>query len=192
MATNSSRTDTGLPKLEPGVFSATASIVIDAPREVVWQVLMDWKSYHEWNPFVRNQCLTDASKRPLPEEQQRPRVGDYLYIYPVHIPPSFDSPRLLPASSASQVITVLDAENYRCSWVCNDYPKWMLRTERWQVLVEVDEGDGRKKTRYETKEVFNGPLAYVVSAILGDGIKKGFVAMAEGLKKRSEEVPLDM
>ncbi|KIK29329.1 hypothetical protein PISMIDRAFT_672778 [Pisolithus microcarpus 441] len=146
---------------------------------------MDWESYHEWNPFVRNQCITDASKRPL---QQRPRVGDYLYIYPVHIPPSFDSPKLLPASSTFQRITVLDTHDYRCSWVSAQYPTWMLRTERWQVLVEVDEGDGRKKTRYETKEVFNGPLAYVIGAIVGDGIKKGFVAMAEGLKRRSEGV----
>ncbi|KAI6112079.1 hypothetical protein EDD16DRAFT_1553506 [Pisolithus croceorrhizus] len=188
MASDHARTDTGLPQLEPGVFTATASIVIDAPREVVWKVLMDWQLYHEWNPFVRNQCVTDAWKRPLPEEQQRPSVGDYLYIYPVHIPPSFDSPKLLGASSTFQRITVLDSHSYQCSWVSAEYPKWMLRTERWQVLVEVDEGDGRKKTRYETKEVFNGPLAYVVSAIVGDGIKKGFVAMAEGLKRRSESV----
>ncbi|KAI5990427.1 hypothetical protein EDD15DRAFT_2280140 [Pisolithus albus] len=185
MATDN--TQAGLPQLEPGVFTAAASIVIDAPREVVWKVLMDWESYHEWNPFVRNQCITDASKRPL---QQTPRVGDYLYIYPVHIPPSFDSPRLLPASSTFQRITVLDTHDYRCSWVSAQYPAWLLRTERWQVLVEVDDGDGRKKTRYETKEVFNGPLAYVVAATVGDGIKKGFVAMAEGLKRRSEGMPV--
>ena len=53
-------------------------------------------------------------------------------------------------------------------------------------MVEVEE-DGRKKTRYETMEVFNGALAYVVMGLLGDGLRKGFIAMAEGLKTRSED-----
>jgi len=47
--------------------------------------------------------------------------------------------------------------------------------------------DGRKKTRYETIEVFGGPLAYVIKCVVGSGLQQGFTAMAEGLKKRSEE-----
>ena len=79
----------------------------------------------------------------------------------------------------------MDTQNYRCAWVTTDYPAWMLRGERWQALVEVEE-DGRKKTRYETYEVFTGTLAYVLGGLLGDGLRKGCVAMAEGLKTRSE------
>ncbi|KAG6334787.1 hypothetical protein ID866_4305 [Astraeus odoratus] len=188
MAFDSTATTTGVPPLvEDGVFSLSASIVIDAPRDVVWEVLMDWKAYHEWNPFTRNQCLTDASKQPLPANQQTLRAGAHLYIHPVHIPPSFDSPKLLPAGSVLVVITALDTHNYRCAWVTVEHPKWMLHAERWQALVEVDDGDGRKKTRYETREVFSGVLAYAVSITVGGGLQKGFVAMAEGLKKRSEE-----
>jgi hypothetical protein len=29
-------------------------IVIDDPPEVVWQILTDFESYPEWNPFVRS------------------------------------------------------------------------------------------------------------------------------------------
>lgn len=36
------------PRSSQGVFSVSASITIDAPRATVWQVLMDWGSYHEW------------------------------------------------------------------------------------------------------------------------------------------------
>lgn len=32
--------------------TATAETVIDAPRELVWSVLMDFDAYHEWNPFI--------------------------------------------------------------------------------------------------------------------------------------------
>ncbi|KAF9221722.1 hypothetical protein BS17DRAFT_784563 [Gyrodon lividus] len=147
---------------------------------------MDWGSYHEWNPFVRNQCLTDPSKNPLPASQQTPRAGAHLLIRPVHIPPSFDSPKIFPAGSAFEVITTFDLENYRCAWKNVEWPDWALDAERWQALVEVVE-DGRKKTRYETIEVFNGLLAYPISYFVGSGLQAGFSAMAQGLKKRSEE-----
>ncbi|KIJ60906.1 hypothetical protein HYDPIDRAFT_97692 [Hydnomerulius pinastri MD-312] len=187
MASTNTSPSTGLPPLASnGVFHASASIVIDAPRELVWEVLMDWRSYHEWNPFVRNQQLTDASKKPLPAHQQTPRAGAHLYIHPVNIPPSFDAPKIFPAGSAFEVITVLDTENYRCAWKNIDYPDWALGAERWQALVEVEE-DGRKKTRYETIEVFSGILAHLVKIFVGTGLQAGFLAMAEGLKKRSEE-----
>ncbi|KAG9310970.1 hypothetical protein JVU11DRAFT_8848 [Chiua virens] len=173
----------GIPPLASGgVLVVSASIVIDAPRDTVWRNLMDWGSYHE----CRNQRLTDASKVPLPVSEQTPRVGSHMLIHPVHIPPSLDPPKLLPASSAFVVITALDSDNYRCAWETVNFPTWLLHSVRWQALVEVLE-DGRKKTRYETIEVFNGLLAYVIKLLVAGGLRKGFVAMAEGLKKRSEE-----
>lgn len=135
----------------------------------------------------RNQCLTDASKKPLPAAQQTPRAGAHLLIHPVHIPPSFDPPKIFPASAAFEIITTVDPDNYRCAWQNVDYPSWLLAAERWQALVEVVE-DGRKKTRYETIEVFSGPLAYAIKLFVGSGLQQGFTAMAEGLKERSEEL----
>ncbi|KAG1732632.1 uncharacterized protein EDB91DRAFT_1251684 [Suillus paluster] len=171
---------TGLPPLSSkGVFSASSSCVINAPREVVWEVLMDWKSYKEWNPFVRSQRITDARKNLLPDET--PREGCYLYISPVNIPPSFESTWF--PSSAFERITALDHENYRAAWVNIDMPHWLLNAERWQALVEVEGG----KTRYETIEVFDGLLAYLIKVFVGNGLKRGFIAMAEGLKSRAEE-----
>lgn len=94
---------------------------------------------------------------------------------------------MFPVSSAFEVITTLDTDNYRCAWVNAEFPSWLLAAERWQALVEVVE-DGRKKTRYETIEVFSGFLAYLIRLFVGGGLRAGFTAMAEGLKKRSEEV----
>lgn len=36
------------PPVPEGVFSVSASSVINASREQVWRVLTDFKSYHEW------------------------------------------------------------------------------------------------------------------------------------------------
>lgn len=136
-------------------------------------------SVDESNLKRRDQRVTDARKNPLPDDT--PREGSYLYIHPVHIPPSFDN-KWLP-SSAFERITVLDHENYRTAWVYVNTPHWLLNAERWQALVVVEGG----KTRYETIEVFGGVLAYFIKAFVGNGLKKGFVAMAERLKSRAEE-----
>ncbi|KAH7919555.1 hypothetical protein BV22DRAFT_1099260 [Leucogyrophana mollusca] len=176
-----SSSTSGLPPLASnGVFSVSTSIDIDAPREVVWEVLMDWKSYREWNPFVRNQQITDAHKKPLAD--QTPHEGSHLYIHPVNIPPAFTDDKWFPGS-AFERISALDKSNYRVAWVNIEMPHWLLNAERWQALVEIEGG----KTRYETIEVFGGVVAYIVRTFFGKGLNEGFRAMAEGLKKRAEE-----
>jgi hypothetical protein len=99
----------------------------------------------------------------------------------VNIPPSFGD-KWFPGS-AFERITALDHENYRTAWVNIEMPQWLLNAERWQVLVAVEGG----KTRYETIEVFGGLLAYLIKIFVGSGLKKGFIAMAEGLKHRAEQ-----
>lgn len=59
--------------------------------------------------------------------------------------------------------------------------KYIFFADRWQHLVDL--GDG--KTRYETIEVFGGLLAWFVLLLRG-GLRQGFKAFAEDLKRRSE------
>ena len=45
---------TNLPPLADGtVFAVGTNITINAPIDTVWDVLLDWDNYAEWNPFVR-------------------------------------------------------------------------------------------------------------------------------------------
>jgi hypothetical protein len=107
-----------------------------------------------------------------------------MTIYPVHIPPTMDDPGFFGKSSTQVISTTYDPENFRVAWKTNmPLPEWLFKAERWQELTEV--GDG--KTKYETFEVFYGPVAYLVNFFVGKGLKLGVVAMAEGLKKRAEE-----
>jgi len=47
------------------------------------------------------------------------------------------------------------------------------------------EGGG---TKYESIIVFTGLVAYILRIFMASGLKKGFVATGEALKKRCEEV----
>ena len=84
---------------------------------------------------------------------------------------------------ALRVRTALDHEHHRAAWKNIDYPSWMLRATRWQVLTPID---GR--TRYETREVFAGLLAYVVYWFFGGKLKAAFETMARVLRERSERL----
>lgn len=42
---------TNLPDVEPGLFNASTRIEINAPIEKVWEVLLNFTDYPNWNPF---------------------------------------------------------------------------------------------------------------------------------------------
>ena len=144
-----------------------------------------WSSVNSRNSHVpnsRGQVVTDSSKQPL--QSQTPAEGQYLYIYPVHLPPTMEKPGLFGESSAFVTITTLDHENFRVAWNTAGLPKFILHTERWQVLSY---DSITKQTRYETIEVFGGLLAYFVNWFVRPKLVLGFQAMAEGLKRRAEQ-----
>ena len=82
-----------------------------------------------------------------------------------------------------EIITHVDNADFRIAWKYATLPEWLLRAERWQTLSEVSPGT----TKYETREVFGGILAYVIKIFLRKGLEEAFVAMAATLKSRSEE-----
>jgi len=164
-----------------GVFHVSASVIIDAPRDKVWRVLLDFPKYHEWNPFVRGQAMVSKiDKTPL--DDQMPKEGEYLMMSPVHIPPTMNDSSVFSTSSLG-IVTVVDHENYRYSWINISLPRWVLSAERWLAVSTVLGGG----TKYESIEIFNGFAAIFLRIFMGSGLKKGFIAMGEALKKRCEE-----
>ena len=79
------------------------------------------------------------------------------------------------------VVSSWDPENYRMGCT-NRLPKWLLAAERWHWLTLLEGG----KCKYETIEVFNGPLAYLVKWLVGSDLRLSFQAMADDLKTRAE------
>lgn len=131
----------------------------------------------------RHQVIVDDNDRPL--EDQAIHRGAYLYLK-ANLPPTMEPRRF--AGSSRLVVSHLDNERYRVAWTQrNDWIAWFLRFERWQWLTTVEE-EGGSRTKYDSLEVFNGPVAYLVQWIVGKHLKAGVRAMAEGLKRRAESL----
>ena len=124
--------------------------------------------------------VSKTDNKPLAD--QTAKEGEHLLMSPVHIPPTMDDASVWFPSSSLELITTIDHENYRCSWRYISLPQWLLSATRWQALSVVAGG----KTKYESVEVFTGVVAYVLKVVLRSGLRKGFEAMGEGLKRRSE------
>jgi len=164
--------------MSSGVFEIVETTRIDAPIATVWRILIDWEKYPEWNSFVRSQVVTDPSFKKL--EDQTPSEGKHI-LMETHVPPSMDGKGSMKTTTKCQ-ITKVDHENHIAEWTPVTYPSWLLSGHRIQTLKEVEGA-----VIYETREVFSGPLAYVVKFSMPDKLRKSFVAMAEGLKERAEE-----
>ncbi|KAF1974425.1 hypothetical protein BU23DRAFT_461729 [Bimuria novae-zelandiae CBS 107.79] len=171
---------TNLPDVAPGVFNVTARIEIENTSvEAAWNALSDFPKYPNWNPFVRSQIAVDASNISLPT--QRPVENTQLIIRcqipPLPLPVSkytLDNP--LATQFSYENVTHVQPELRRLAW--GAYPNPLIMAERWQALTDLGNG----KIRYESREVFSGPLAPVLQPTMQANLQKSFDAQAQGLK----------
>ncbi|KAF8160879.1 hypothetical protein B0H34DRAFT_355857 [Crassisporium funariophilum] len=174
-----------LPVLAPGVFATEASVIINAPIQVVWEALLDFPSYPQWNPFVRSQVVTNALWVPLPDQTPRENLRLIIQAQIPPLPQPVDEntpPNLLHSQISLENITTIDSVNHRTAWRQIMIPPPFLDAERWQALSVVDS----ERTFYESKEVYYGPVGTIVDALFATGLQQGFEAQAAALKVRLE------
>jgi len=177
-----SESDLPLPGLTTSaVFTIRSSISIDAPRQKVWDVLLDFVSYREWNPYIRTQeVISDQDKTPLPSQTAEP--GRRLRLR-LHVPPTMDD-MAAKVSTAEEILTYVDSANFRLAWRFATPARWLINAERWQILREG--GPAGQGTVYETWEFFGGLLAYLLLFFMHTKLQISFDAMARALKDRTE------
>ncbi|ELZ95103.1 cyclase/dehydrase [Haloferax mucosum ATCC BAA-1512] len=140
----------------------TTSIDIDAPPARVWEVLVDFDHYPEWNPFMRI--------------AGRPNEGATLTVH------------LMPPGGRESVFEpdVVRCEKHReLAWVGHLVVSGLFDGEHRFHLEPLDGGE---RTRFEHTEAFTGLLSGPLLWYMGDETRAGFVAMNEGLKTRVEGV----
>lgn len=145
---------------------AEATLEIDAPPARVWEIMLDFSRYPEWNPFV------------VRVEQPEPiRVGASLRL---HVRWREGG----GASSGERITELCPPLGERPGRLAYDFTGLLhdlslVRATRLQQ-VELLPGD---RTRYSTREQFRGLLtAFLPMAKVRDG----FLRHAQALKARAE------
>lgn len=150
----------------------SASIDIDAPIDIVWQVMLDTEAYGEWNPFVVR------AETPQPAAVGNPIV---LHVRWANGRGTRSPERVTavepPTTSADGTATAVLSYRYE------GLPSrlGLVRGVRHQRLTQRAGGP----TTYDTVEEFSGPLV----KLAGPGrVADGFRRHAAALKGRAEEL----
>lgn len=133
-------------------------IDVDASPAAVWDVLVDFESYPEWNPFVR-----ELSGEPVEGERLRARI----------VPPEGRAMTFKP-----RVTDAVEGEHF--GWLGRVFVPGLFDGHHEFLLEETEDGG----TRFVQRESFSGVL---VGLFLDESdVLAGFDAMNEALKERVE------
>lgn len=152
---------------------AEASISIDAPLELVWQVMLDVDRYPAWNPFVtRVEGLSGA-----------PRAGQSMRLHVAfkdgsRVVSREEISRVEPPSTASDG-TRRAALEYAFRGPLHALN--LVRGSRLQTLTSTSEGT----TLYRSEEEFRGVFTMFLPLA---NVRDGFERHAKALKTRAEEL----
>lgn len=138
---------------------ASETLTINAPAEVVWEVIVDFANYHTWNAFcpeVRGELVLGS---PL---AMRVDLGNGL-------------------QDQVECITVIEAP-HRIVWSMENKPGDPICADRSQIITPIDD----KHCTYSSIDEFSGEMVPPMMAAMGEAIERGFNTCAQGLKERAE------
>lgn len=135
-------------------------VIINAPIEFVWDVLVDLDQYPQWNPFT---VKVDTTLK----------IGDPVYL---HVKMGSKKQRV----QKEQVRAV--TRPYKLAWGMKIWNDFFLTALREQLLEPCGEG----ACTYVTSDAFNGILTSLIVKTFGKDIEEGFNAVAYALKERAE------
>ena len=136
-------------------------IEIQASDKRVWQLLTDFASFPQWNPFMR-------------QAVGEPKTGARLEV---HIQPS-------GASSMTFRPTVLRAEpNRELRWLGHLLMPGLFDGEHILTIESLAEN----RVRFVQREIFTGILVPLFAHGLDTDTRRGFEEMNRALKARAEQ-----
>lgn len=145
--------------------AAVTSITVDinAPAQFVWDVLVDFEKYGEWNPFN-------------PKVEATLEIGKPITMQVVMGDPN-------AASSMTEYFTLIEGPNH-LAWEVVTSPETGDKVTHDHFIKAVS----ATRCTYHHSDTFTGPSATHIVTQFGDGIKTAFDAVANALKQRAEEL----
>ncbi len=152
------------PQIKTQVNDTTCSsdvVEIDAPAHVVWDVISDFSTYPEWNPF----CVAVDGAFEL---------GAAIVLHTPH--PDHD-----PDLETREWISAIE-EPFHLQYNTGDSIQG-VHAVRDQWIEDL----GNDRSSYCTIDVFNGEYAQLAYDLQGQWVTDGFNALAQALKVRAEK-----
>ncbi|HET8881304.1 MAG TPA: SRPBCC domain-containing protein [Solimonas sp.] len=142
------------------MFIIDKTIEVNAPAEVVWDVIRDLAKYPEWNPF----CIECRSTL---------QPGDPIDM----------KVRLTARPQAQREWMKEYVEGRRFAYSMKPVPGGALSSFRSHDITAIDAGRSRYHSHFELR----GWLRVVVLALFRGGLERGFGGMTDAVKRRAEE-----
>ena len=141
----------------------SVTVEIGAPASFVWDVLVDYARYPEWNPYTV-------------EVETTLEVGDKIDL-------TLPNPDGSPGTFVNREwIRIVDPPHHLRYDTGEEIPGVFAYRDQW-----IEPLDGQRCT-YRTTDTFSGEHADLVIETTGDWVKEGFDAVAHALKARAEEL----
>lgn len=140
---------------------SSETVEIDAPAELVWQVIVDFASYPQWNEFC-------------PEIEAQLEIGS-----PVKMQVDLGE----GLQEQLEYITCIEAP-HKIIWSMANRPGDPVHADRSQVISPL----GRQRCSYVTYDDFSGDFAAAMVEQLGERVRAGFNLCARNLKARAESL----
>ena len=142
--------------------TTSEAVEIDAPIDVVWDILVDVDGYRDWNPFARTYTKTDV------------RVGSTI---------DFDVKLGRYDRKQTERFVAIDRPSL-LSWSTKVMHKSLLKALREQRLEKRSE----TSCAYFNTDTLEGPLAPLAILLYGRAMHRGFADVGRALKQRAEEL----
>ena len=136
-------------------------ILINAQPEKIWNILMDFEKYPDWNPFIK---LIKGI----------PQIGAKLSV-------RLEPPDAMGMTLKPKVLAAKDKKEFR--WLGHLFIPGLFDGEH--IFELTDNNDGT--TTFVQREIFRGILVQLFKKMLDDNTLRGFEMMNQQLKVESEK-----
>jgi hypothetical protein len=134
-------------------------IIINAPKEKVWEVLTDFEAYGEWNPFI----VSIEGKGEVGKKLKNTMVnGDKTNVFK-------------PEIKKFEV-------NQHFEWL-GSIPLGLFTGRHYFILEDL----GNNQTKLIHGEKFGGLLRGMIMKQIGESTQQSFINMNRALKERTEK-----
>ena len=140
---------------------SSSKVTIEAPAQFVWDILVDFERYGEWNEFCPEAKAVLELGAPV---EMKVNLGNGL-------------------QAQTEYITEIDAP-HKIVWSMRNEPGDPIHADRTQRIEPIDD----ERCTYFSIDEFSGEALAPMMKAMAEPVERGFERCAQGLKKHAERL----